>query len=144
MKLQRIRYQNLSAKQQEIYNFQKISGVLADYGFNCIKLHDDWQGADFIAYHKDGEQVLKVQLKGRLTIDKKYRDKGLHMAFPVKETWYLLPHDELVEVVRQKTRWLCTNSWIQDGNYHSERPSKELLKGLCEYKLDSGRTADLF
>ena len=144
MKLQRIRYQNLSAKQQEIYNFQKISGVLADYGFNCIKLHDDWQGADFIAYHKDGEQVLKVQLKGRLTIDKKYRDKGLHMAFPVKETWYLLPHDELVKAVGQTTRWLHTDSWIQQGKYHSGRPSKALLERLSKYTLDSGRTDDLF
>ena len=144
MKLQRIRYQNLSAKQQEIYNFQKISGVLADYGFNCIKLHDDWQGADFIAYHKDGEQVLKVQLKGRLTIAKKYRNKELNMAFRVKETWYLLPHDELVKAVGQTTRWLHTDSWIQKGEYHSGKPSKTLLERLSKYTLDSGRTADLF
>ncbi len=66
--LQRIRYAELSAKQREIYNFQKIAAILADYGYNCIKLADDWQGADFLAYHKDGEQTLKVQLKGRVSI----------------------------------------------------------------------------
>ena len=30
MKLQRVRYGELSAKQREIYNFQKLAGVLAD------------------------------------------------------------------------------------------------------------------
>ena len=66
MKLERIQYQELNPRQQEIYNFQKIAAVLADFSFNCIKLADDWQGADFLAYHKDGGQTLKVQLKGRL------------------------------------------------------------------------------
>ena len=63
MELERVDYADLSSKQKEIFNFQKIAGALADYGFNCIKLADDWQGADFLAYHKDGEQTLKVQLK---------------------------------------------------------------------------------
>lgn len=53
MKFEHIKYNGLSGKQQEIYNFQKIAGVLADYRFNCIKLADDWRGADFLAYHKD-------------------------------------------------------------------------------------------
>lgn len=70
--LKPIRYDDLNAKQKEIYNFQKIAAALADYGFNCIKLQDDWLGADFLAYHKDGSQTLRVQLKGRVTIDKKY------------------------------------------------------------------------
>ncbi|MED7788400.1 hypothetical protein [Francisella sp. 19X1-34] len=48
--------------------FQKVSSLLADYGFNCIKLADDWQGADFLAYHKDVDNTLRVQLKSKLTI----------------------------------------------------------------------------
>ena len=56
LKLQRINYDDLNAKQKEIYNFQKVTALkvaalLADCGFNCIKLSDDWQGADFLAYH---------------------------------------------------------------------------------------------
>ena len=70
MKLRRIDYDSLNGKQKEIYNFQKSAAVLADYGFNCIKLADDWQGADFLAYHKDGDETLRVQLKARLTIDR--------------------------------------------------------------------------
>jgi hypothetical protein len=53
MQLNKVSYDNLNSKQKEIYNFQKVAGLLADYGFNCIKLADDWQGADFLAYHKD-------------------------------------------------------------------------------------------
>ena len=46
MELRRISYDELTSKQKEIYNFQKVAGILADFGFNCIKLNDDWQGAD--------------------------------------------------------------------------------------------------
>lgn len=38
MELTKIKYDDLNAKQREIYNFQKLAAVLADYGFNCIKL----------------------------------------------------------------------------------------------------------
>jgi hypothetical protein len=46
---ERIRYEILNARQKELSNFQKVAATLADYGFNCIKLTDDWQGADFLA-----------------------------------------------------------------------------------------------
>ena len=65
MQLRRVEYSDLSNKQREIYNFHKAAAVLADYGFNCIKLDDDWESADFLAYHQDGDQMIKVQLKGR-------------------------------------------------------------------------------
>lgn len=81
MKFEKIDYSNLNGRQKEIFNFQKVAGILADYGFNCIKLSDDWQGADFIAYHKDGNETLKVQLKSRITINKKYKDKDLYIIF---------------------------------------------------------------
>ncbi len=135
MKLKRIVYEKLSAKQQEVYNFQKLAGILADYGFNCIKLHDDWQGADFLAYHKNGKKTLNVQLKGRLTIAKKYQGKGLYIAFPVKKTWYLVSHDKLVRVVGKATSWLSTVSWTRDRLYSSRNPSKELLNRLSRYAL---------
>ena len=47
MGLQRINYSELNARQKEIYNFQKLAAILADYGFNCIKMSDDWQGRRF-------------------------------------------------------------------------------------------------
>ncbi|WP_166443093.1 hypothetical protein [Phragmitibacter flavus] len=56
--MQLISYKDLNAKQQEIYNFQKVAAILADYGFNCIKLADDWQGVDFLAYHVNGNDTI--------------------------------------------------------------------------------------
>ena len=50
----RIRYNSLNSRQQEAFNFQKVSAVLAEYGFVTIRLSSDWGGADFIAQHKDG------------------------------------------------------------------------------------------
>lgn len=47
--IEKISYKNLNARQKESYNFQKLSSILADYGFTILLLNDDWQGADFIA-----------------------------------------------------------------------------------------------
>jgi hypothetical protein len=137
--LKKISYSELKAPQKEIYNFQKVSGLLADYGFNCIKLIDDWHGADFLAYHKDGE-TLKVQLKGRLTIAKKYLGKALWMAFPTHGHWYLVEHDRLVEMVRASTNWLNTNAWKTEETYHSANPNPSLLRSLSESRV--GEAAD--
>ena len=130
----------LNAKQKEIYNFQKIAAVLADYGFNCIKLQDDWQGADFLAYHKDGSQTLKVQLKSRVTIDVKYRGKDLHIAFPFGEgVWYLVPHDKLVEHIGKNTNWLNTASWERGQHYSSTSLNPQLREALKDYELKERR-----
>ena len=135
MQLNKIDYDSLNPRQKEIFNFQKISGVLADYGFNCIKLADDWQGADFLAYHKDGLDTLKVQLKARLAIDEKYKGKELFVAFPLNGHWYLIEHDTLIGKVGQHTNWLNTDSWVKKGFYHSAAPSARLMQSLSEYKL---------
>ena len=139
MKLQgvefkRVEFKKLSPRQKEIYNFQKSAAVLAEYGFNCIKLADDWQGADFLAYHKDGDTTLKVQLKSRVAIYKKYKDKGIWMNFPIKGVWYLVPHDELLRLAPRT--WLKSESWRKkDGAYSTASPSRELRDKLSPYAL---------
>jgi hypothetical protein len=135
MKLRRIKYTELSAKQREIYNFQKVASQLADFGFNCIKLADDWQGADFLAYHKDGNDTLKVQLKSRVCVYEKYLGKQLYMAFPVDGTWYLIEHDQLLELVKENTSWLRTSSWTEKGGYSAARPNRALFDALQESRL---------
>jgi hypothetical protein len=136
-KKKKINYsKHLNARQKEIYNFQKIASQLADYGFNCIKLADDWQGADFLACHINGA-TLKVQLKGRITIDKKYEDKNLYIAFPSnhsREEWYLIKHDKLVELIKKEGKWTRTTSW-KKGSYSAGKVSKSMIKNLEKYKL---------
>src|ERR1035437_6860128 len=96
MDLKKILYKKLNNKQKETFNFQKVSAILADYGFATIKLNDDWQSADFIAQHIDGNNFLKVQLKGRLSFGKKYQNKNIHICFPHKGDCYLYDHDKLL------------------------------------------------
>ena len=123
-------YEELNARQKELRNFHQAAAILAEYGFNSIKLSDDWRGADFLAVHKDGEQMLRVQLKAGLTIDQKYANKDLFMMFPVKRDWYLIEHVELVKKVGSTTGWLLTRSWLEKGNYYTTAPSKRLLAAL--------------
>ena len=133
MKLERIEYSKLNAKQQESYNYHKLSALLADYGFAGILLADDYNGADFLAMHKDG-QILRVQLKGRVTIDKKYVDKDLYMAFPVKDRWCLIAHDTLLDLT-DISIWLTSSSWKERGSYSSPTVSKNLEIALAPYLL---------
>ena len=130
-----VEYSALNARQQESYNFAKVSAVLADYGFTTIRLTDDWQGADFIAQHIDGETFLKVQLKGRATIDKKYVGKGIFIAFRDGDDWFLYPHDEVVDVLIAETGIEGTESWAERGHYNFPRLSRDLRAILDSYRL---------
>ena len=142
-RLRKIKYDDLNKKQQEGYNFQKASAVLADYGFDCIRLPDDWNKADFLAVHIDDKTMLKIQLKGRFTIAQKYQDSGVIMMFPIKErkssekkTLYLIEHDELVELARKHTKYLETASWKTGKKmYSNANPRKELVDALDPYAL---------
>ena len=131
-----VNYDDLKAKQKELFNFQKLAARLADYGFNCIKLADDWQGADFLAYHINGTTTLKVQLKSRLTIDRKYDGKDIWIAFPHGDDWYLIEHNRLVEKIGEHTDWLESLSWKNPPHkYHSTSINASLLQSLVEEKL---------
>ena len=131
VQLTKVSYANLNARQKENYNFQKVSAVLAEYGFVTFRLSDDWAGADFIAVHLSGS-VLRVQLKSRLTFEEKYRGNGLYVAFAVSDTWYLYPHDELLSQVLDATNFGASESW-EKGGYSWPRLSKQLQQILAPY-----------
>ena len=134
MKLERVAYSDLNARQKENFNFQKVSAVLADYGFVTFRLSDDWLGADFIALHISGD-VLRVQLKSRLAFYKKYEGKSLHIAFSDHDTWYLYPHDELLALAMMATTIGTTISWRERGGYSFAALSPVLRKLLAPYKI---------
>jgi len=134
-RFKKIHCDSLNARQKELFNFQKIAATFADYGFNCIQLADDWQGADFLAYHLDGTTTLRVQLKSRLAIQKKYLEKNIWMAFPHKGQWYLIEHDRLVSKGGKATDWLRSKSWRMDHSYTSVSINGVLLNALAENKL---------
>jgi hypothetical protein len=133
--MNKIAYTSLNDRQKENYNFHKAAAVLADYGFTSIRLSDDWQGADFIAQHIDGETFLKIQLKGRMSIAKKYIEKGLHICFPYEGAWYLFPHDEVMNHLLQTSNIGNTSSWQEEGLYSFKIISKEYLNYFQKFRL---------
>lgn len=136
MSFTKVNYGELTQKWQEIYNFHKLSAVMVDYGFNCIKLIDDWKGADLLAYQKDNGDCLRIQLKGRITIDKKYIGQSLYMAFPVPDVgWCIVEHDDLMEIIGIHTNWLNSVSWKEKGAYHAKKPKRELIDALSHQIL---------
>jgi hypothetical protein len=108
-------YSALNSKQKENYNFHKVAAILADYGFNSMRLNDDWQGADFISVHVSGSEMLKIQLKGRFTIDKKYIGKDIYIAFIEKEQIKLYYHDDAITMI--PTNISASKSWFENGLY---------------------------
>lgn len=130
-----IDYQQLNARQKENFNFQKIAAKLADYGFNCLWLNDDWQGADFIACHIDGHHFLKIQLKGRLTLDKKYNGKDIYIAFKCEDSWYLYPHDQLQSELLNIGLMQGSRSWEQTGCYSWASLPKVIQQQIKQYEL---------
>lgn len=128
-----VEYRTLNARQQEAFNFQKISAVLADHGFVTMRLSSDWQGADFIAQHRDGA-FLKVQLKSRLTFSTKYEKRDLYVCFPDADDWFICPHDELLRHVLEATKVGRSTSW-RKGGYTYPRLSKAMRKRLEPYRL---------
>lgn len=133
----RVAYAKLNARQKENYNFHKASSILAEFGFTTLRLTDDWNGADFIALHVNGD-ALKVQLKARLSFHRKYLGREIWMCFPADDgrSVYLFPHDGMLESIKAlRTTLATTKSWAERGQYHFPRPAKPILEALEPYKL---------
>ena len=125
MQLNRVNYKELNAKQKENYNFHKVAAALAEYGYNSMRLNDDWQGADFIAVK--GDEMLKIQLKGRFTVDKKYlKDKELYVAFIESGNVKMYKHIDAVNLLPEKTK--NTESWAKRGGYSWGKTPKDYDK----------------
>jgi len=129
---QKVNYADLNSRQQESYNYQKVSAVLADYGYTTIRLSSDWNGADFIAQHLAGT-FLKVQLKGRLAFEKKYEGQDIHVCFRAGQKWYLYPHDVLLPKILSIANVQATYSKL--GGYNFPTLSKKLIALLEPYCL---------
>lgn len=132
---QRVDYKSLNARQKENFNFQKVSGILADYGYNCLRLSDDWQGADFIACHINGDLFLKIQLKGRLTLQRKYIDKNVYIAFFDQDNCYIYPHDLVLNATLANDRIMSSESWKEHGGYSWPTIPRWAMSILEEYKV---------
>ncbi len=132
MKLEKINYNDLNSKAQEMYNFQKASAKLADYGFTTMWLNNDWLGADFLAVHVDGNTFLKVQLKGRLSFDQKYKGKDIHICFISDGDTYLFPHDLILNEIEHR---ISDKTYLEKGTWSSPKLTQENKQLLKPYLL---------
>ena len=129
-------YDDLNSKQQENHNFHKVAAIMADYGFNSMRLNDDWNGADFLAVHIDGKTMWRVQLKSVLTIAKKYRWKDLRIAFLDGDGAYVFPHDEFVEEAGRQGKMIHAEAWKKENGLFQMSPTpKWARKFLAPYRL---------
>jgi hypothetical protein len=132
MKLKKITYSELNAKAKEMYNYQKASAKLADYGFTTMWLNNDWQGADFIAIHVDGVTTIKIQLKGRLSFSKNYIGKDIFICFITDEEVYLYPHDLILKKIEHR---IADNTWNTRGKWSAPMLTNENKRLLEPYLL---------
>ena len=114
MKFKKVPYGKLNNKQKENHNFHKLAELLSLFGFNCIWLNDDVHGADLLAVSIKGD-VFKIQLKSRITFDKKYLKKGLFIACPADDGFYIYPHDTALKPLLPQ--YNKTTSWKDRGGY---------------------------
>jgi len=132
MKLEKIKYEDLNSKAQEMFNFQKVSAKIADYGFTTMWLNNDWQGADFLAVHADGCTFLKVQLKGRLSFNKKYMGKRIYICFIFGFDTYLYPHDLILSEIEHR---ISDKVWLEKGTWSTPKLTEENRRLLKPYLL---------
>ena len=132
MIFEKIEYSKLNSKAKEMYNFQKVSAKLADYGFTTMWLNNDWQGADFIGVHADGVTDIKVQLKGRLSFSQKYIGKNIYMCFIAEKNVYLYPHDEVLNILEHR---ISDQTYVKTGSWSTPKLTKQNKELLKKYIL---------
>ena len=121
---------------RELENLYKLLPYFTRSGFTPFLPEFD-SGIDFIACREsaagEGDVLIKVQLKGRWTIDKKYRGRSMAIAFPDEQDWYVIPHGEMVAFAEQ-AGFTNTKSWDQ-GTYSVGRLGSTLRQHSERWRL---------
>lgn len=132
IRFKKIDYLKLNPKAKENYNFHQMAAILSNYGYNCIWLNDDRNGADCIAMHIDGVSDIKIQLKGNISFDKKYCGKNLYIAFFEDKQLFIYPHDIVLSQVEDL---ISDKKWLQQGSYFQTKITKRFKEIIEPYKI---------
>lgn len=138
----KVDYSTLNARQQEVHNFHAIAALLARHGFATYAIRDDWNGGDMIARHMTDlrRPPMIIQVKSRVTFDRKYIDKQLWIGLPSGPDAYVYPHDEILTDYRRmraaRNQPLeASKAWSDGGCVHWPTPTEELRELLAPYLL---------
>ena len=131
-------YDSLGSKEQESFNASQLKAVMSHWGYlEAFSINGDKWGADILFYRSHDGDVLKVQLKGRPVLDKHYTGKDIYIAFEDKrsKTWYLYPHDDVMNQVIGTGRLVGTESWDNHGGWSWSYSPAWLSKILMQWIL---------
>ncbi|MCU1253676.1 MAG: hypothetical protein JWQ49_6705 [Edaphobacter sp.] len=118
---------------REVINRNMVVSLALEQDFNAfLPVYDD--GVDFILYRESDNELRKVQLKSRWTIDKKYIGRNIWVAFPIAGDWYLMPHDEMF-AAGEADGVTLTSSWIDNGAYSRPRLSAAGISQCAPYRF---------
>jgi hypothetical protein len=123
----------------EVINRNTVVSLALKQGYNAfLPVYDG--GVDFILYRENDRHLLKVQLKARWTIERKYIGRDIWIAFPVGEDWYLMPHDQMLAAA-ETDGVTKTASWVENDAYSRRRLSAAVLAQCASYRF--GRIAEV-
>ena len=126
-----------SGAQIEFVNRSRLIARLFELGYEVFVPVID-TGVDLVAYRPADKAVKLVQLKTRWTIDRKYLDRDIWIAFPAEEygDWFVAPHDALVALGEQ--RGYCkTASWTDRGLYHLAPLPPALAEAMAQWRIST-------
>lgn len=137
-----VRYELLSGKEQESFNAAHLKSLMASWGYlEAFVVNGDKHGADLLFYRSSDGKVLKVQLKGRPTINKEYANKDIYVAYEDKSKgkWYVYNHDAVMNKTLALGKCAGTKSWDERGSWSWSSPPGWLQNILCEWVVPSVR-----
>ncbi len=119
----------------EVINRNALVTLALERGYNAFLPVFDG-GIDFVLYSELTGDLLKVQLKGRWYIDKKYVERDIWIAFRDGEQWYVAPHDALVTAAAGYG-FTTARSWLEGNAYSCPKLSKNMKRDLEPYRFGS-------
>tara|TARA_R110000851_G_scaffold13767_1_gene47026 strand:+ start:211 stop:648 length:438 start_codon:yes stop_codon:yes gene_type:complete len=131
-------YDELGGKEKESYNSARLKAIMAKWGYlEAFNVNGDKWGADLLFYRSSDGDVLKVQLKGRATVDKHYENKDIYIAFEDKilGKWFLYAHDDVMNQILHTDRLVGTESWDVNGGWSWNKSPIWLLEILKEWEI---------
>jgi hypothetical protein len=121
--------------QEAIYRAE-VSKIFLEHGWMVYVPEADVGGVDFLVMNLETEEVRKIQLKGRWTVDKKYQGKNIWMCFSLKDKWYVCKHDIMVEIGLQHGLLLWEQANGEPRNAYSiGSMSKKMIELMSAYQF---------
>jgi len=125
----------LNGRSVEMTNRMNLIKVAFDRGYVAYLPVVD-EGIDLILLREQPYDLKLVQLKSRWTIDKKYMDRNIWIAFPDGEaSWYLAPHDEFVDLAKALGFADGSQSWEKRGAYSRGTLNSALRESMGKYRF---------